>query len=138
MNYGYNNGFNNGFNRPSNLDWIMVQSIEQVESIAVQPNQRAWIMVQNEPVFALRTADGMGLVSTELYKFEKYEKPKTEYVTASQLADIINKLKEDIHESIISASTSATERSESIEHKTDVSDVKGLTEPLGGSHIAMR
>ena len=114
----------------SNLDWIMVQNIDQVDSIAVNPNQKAWIMVQNEPIFALRTADGMGLVTTELYRFEKYERPKTEFVTASQLSEIINKLKEDIHESIISASESATERSKSNRGKSDAPNAKSLAESL--------
>ena len=112
----------------SNLDWIMVQNIDQIESIAVQPSHRAWVMVQNEPIFALRTADAMGLVSTELYKFEKYERPKQEYVTASQLTDIIAKLKEDINESIISITESATGRSKSNRGKTDNANGGSLAE----------
>lgn len=103
----------------SNIDWIMVQSIDQVESIAVQPNRKAWVMVQNEPIFALRTADAMGLVTTELYKFEKYERPQTKYVTADQLNDIIDQLKGEIHESIISATETASEPSKPRRSKTD-------------------
>lgn len=55
----------------SNIDWIMSPTIQQVEQIMIQPGQRAWVMVQNEPVFALRTADNMGLIQTDYYKFEK-------------------------------------------------------------------
>lgn len=72
--------------------WIMAQSVKQVEQVSVQPGQKAWIMVQNEPVFALRTADNMGLITTDYYKFEKYDpsaatpaEPASAYVTEDQL-----------------------------------------------------
>ena len=41
----------------SGPEWIMAPSVKQVEQVSVQPGQKAWIMVQNAPVFALRTAD---------------------------------------------------------------------------------
>ena len=56
----------------SGPEWIMAPSVKQVEQVSVQPGQKAWIMVQNAPVFALRTADNMGLVTTDYYKFEKF------------------------------------------------------------------
>ena len=55
-----------------NMEWIMAPTIQQVEQVMVQPGQKAWIMVQNEPIFALRTADNMGLIQTDYYKFEKF------------------------------------------------------------------
>lgn len=97
----------NQFQRPvrSTLDWIMVQTIDQVESVAVQPNTKAWIMVQNEPIFALRTADAMGLTITEYYRFEKYEpNPAPEYVTKAELMAMIEELRGKEHESTISES----------------------------------
>lgn len=87
----------------SNIDWIMVQTVDQINQVIVQPNQKAWIMVQNEPVFAVRSADQVGLTNTEIYKFEKYERenqPMPEYVTTAQLEDAIRKIKEDIYESL--------------------------------------
>lgn len=72
-------------------DWIMAQTIKQVEQVSVQPGQKAWIMVQNAPIFALRTADNMGLVTTDYYRFEKYNPeleqstPTANFVTAEQL-----------------------------------------------------
>jgi hypothetical protein len=57
----------------SGPDWIMAPSIKQVEQVSVQPGQKAWVMVQNDAVFALRTADNMGLVTTDYYRFEKFE-----------------------------------------------------------------
>lgn len=73
--------------------WIMAQTIKQVEQVSVQPGQKAWIMVQNEPVFALRTADNMGLITTDYYRFEKFDpsaapaEPAPAYVTVEQLEE---------------------------------------------------
>lgn len=73
--------------------WIMAQTVKQVEQVSVQPGQKAWIMVQNEPVFALRTADNMGLITTDYYRFEKFDpsatpaEPEPAYVTAAQLEE---------------------------------------------------
>lgn len=75
----------------SGPDWVMAPTVKQVEQVSVQPGQKAWIMVQNEPVFALRTADNMGLVTTDYYRFEKYDPASVPvespiaYVTAEQL-----------------------------------------------------
>ena len=69
----------------------MAQTIKQVEQVSVQPGQKAWIMVQNAPIFALRTADNMGLVTTDYYRFEKYNPeleqatPTANFVTSEQL-----------------------------------------------------
>lgn len=81
--------------RQSNMDWIFVQDINQIEQISVMAGQKAWIMVQNEPIFALRTANNMGLVTTEYYRFEKYDKEKSEenqksnYVTHDEMTQAI-------------------------------------------------
>lgn len=98
------------FQQRQNLDWIMVQTVEQVESVSVQPNGKAWIMVQNEPIFAVRTADMMGLTTTKYFRFEEFDprqmKQNAEYVTASQLAEAIERLKGELkNESIIHAET---------------------------------
>lgn len=105
--------------RSANIDWIIVQSVEQVENVAVQPGQKAWIMVQNEPIFALRTADMMGLCNTEYYRFEKYEPiPKAQaqqYVTIEQFEN----LKESINESLAKLANTATEPIKNVKRKTD-------------------
>lgn len=73
--------------------WIMAQTVKQVEQVSVQPGQKAWIMVQNEPVFALRTADNMGLITTDYYRFERFDPssnpadPAPAYVTVEQLEE---------------------------------------------------
>lgn len=81
-------------------DWIMAPSIKQVEQVSVQPGQKAWIMVQNAPVFALRTADNMGLVTTDYYRFEKFNpgdsaEPANDYVTRKEFEDFVASLKKE-------------------------------------------
>lgn len=81
----------------SGPDWIMANSIQQVEQVQVAPGAKAWVMVQNEPVFALRTADNMGLVTTDYYRFEKIDPttatPATEYVTRAEFEQFVQSLK---------------------------------------------
>ena len=122
MDYGFYNPFNgysmqpNGFqfqpNRyqstpqipsqamQSGPDWIMAPSVKQVEQVSVQPGQKAWIMVQNAPVFALRTADNMGLVTTDYYKFEKFTPGETaeqsnDFVTRKEFNDFVASLNKE-------------------------------------------
>lgn len=81
-------------------DWTMAPSIKQVEQVSVQPGQKAWIMVQNAPVFALRTADNMGLVTTDYYRFEKFNpgdsaEPANDYVTRKEFEDFVESLKKE-------------------------------------------
>lgn len=81
-------------------EWIMAPSIKQVEQVSVQPGQKAWIMVQNAPVFALRTADNMGLVTTDYYRFEKFNpgdsaEPANDYVTRKEFEDFVASLKKE-------------------------------------------
>lgn len=70
----------------SNMDWIRVNVLGDVQNVTVQPGQKAWIMLANDPVFALKTADNMGITTTEFYRFERYnpESPKSEYVTREE------------------------------------------------------
>jgi hypothetical protein len=84
----------------SGPDWIMAPSIKQVEQVSVQPGQKAWVMVQNDAVFALRTADNMGLVTTDYYRFEKFDPEAAapmaatpEYVTRKEFDDFVASLK---------------------------------------------
>ena len=123
MDYGFYNPFNgysmqpNGFQfQPMNRyqptpqmpsqttqsgpDWIMAPSVKQVEQVSVQPGQKAWIMVQNAPVFALRTADNMGLVTTDYYKFEKFtpgetDEPTNDFITRKEFNEFVASLKKE-------------------------------------------
>lgn len=78
----------------SNMDWIRVNTMEDVERVTVQPNSKAWIMLANEPIFVLKTADGMGLTTTDAYRFEKVSgEKKPEYVTREEFNEFVNSLK---------------------------------------------
>lgn len=74
------------------LDIVTVQTIQQVEQIQINPCQRRLVMVQNEPVVAMRTADNMGIATTEYYRLEKFNPMDTvqrtyenDYITKEQL-----------------------------------------------------
>ena len=82
-------------------DWIQVPTIKQVEQVQVPTGGKAWVMVQNEPVFALRTADNMGLVTTDYYRFEKIDPavtsaaPAADYITRAEFDQFVASLKAD-------------------------------------------
>lgn len=120
----------------SSLDWIFVPSVEQIESVSVPPMKKAWIMVQNEPIFALRSADSMGLITTDLYRFEKIDpKPKQEYITTDQLTEELRKLREEIHESIITGlQTASNSASKLADDKTIHASAKHGAESSTGAH----
>lgn len=76
----------------TNMDWIRVNSMEDVANITVQPNTKAWIMLANEPVFVLKSADGMGLTTTDAYRFEKITgEKKVEYVPKAEFDELAKK-----------------------------------------------
>lgn len=88
-------------------DWLQVPDIKQVEQVQVQPGGKAWVMVQNEPVFALRVADQMGLVTTSYYRFEKIDPaamaapaPAADYVTREEFNRFIESLRAPIAEPV--------------------------------------
>lgn len=90
---------------PGGLDIVTVQTIQQVEQIQINPGQRRLVMVQNEPVVAMRTADNMGLASTEYYQLVKFD-PNTrataqaadnKYITEEQLESRLRELMNTIN-----------------------------------------
>ena len=80
-------------------DWVYVPTVADVQNVGVQPGNRAWIMVQNECVFAIRSADGMGIMTTDFYRFEKYDphvKVQAEqYVTYADLERLMAQFKKE-------------------------------------------
>lgn len=77
---------------------IPVNTIKQVEQAPVQPGGKALILVSNEPVIAMRTADNMGITSTDYYHIEKFDPESTEnattveYVTREEFQKFIDSL----------------------------------------------
>lgn len=89
-------------------DWIPVTDIKQVEQVQVTPGGKAWVMLQNEPVFALRVADQMGLVTTSYYRFEKIDPAAVsapaaspEYITRAEFNQFVASLRAPIAEQTI-------------------------------------
>lgn len=50
-----------------------VPTVESVDQIQLQPNERKIVLVQNQPVLAMRSADGMGLVNTRYFQLLDYD-----------------------------------------------------------------
>ena len=78
--------------QPAGLDIVTVQTVQQVEQIQINPCQRRLVMVQNEPVVAMRAADNMGIATTEYYQLVKFNPTDTrqrtaenDYITKEQL-----------------------------------------------------
>ena len=75
----YGQQFQNGQNQQTQqsvgcgLDIVTVQTVQQVDQVQVNPTQRRLVMVQNEPVVAMRSADNMGIVTTEYYQLVKFD-----------------------------------------------------------------
>lgn len=76
------------------MEVIPVQTVRQVEQVQVQPGQRKMVLVQNEPIIANRTADSMGLVTTDYFRLERFDPnaitvqaPTQNYVTVEQLEE---------------------------------------------------
>lgn len=70
--------------------FTMVPTIADVEKVVAQPGETKWIMVQNDPVLAVKTANTMGYASSEYYKLSKFDPAAmqtvgdTQYLTAAQ------------------------------------------------------
>ena len=73
---------------------IQVADMKQVEQITVQPGTRTIVLVQNEPILAMRAADQMGLVQTDYYRLEKMDASgsESEYVTRAEFDAFVNRL----------------------------------------------
>lgn len=80
---------------PAGMEVVPVATLQQVEQIGIQPGQRKMVLVQNEPVIAARSADNMGLVTTEYYRLVKFVPGSGEaqhmdnYVTRKEFDDFV-------------------------------------------------
>lgn len=81
----------------SNVDWIRVNTMSDIQNVSVQPGQKAWIMLTNEPVFVVKTANDMGLTSAQAFRFEPYtEEAKSDvaYATKEDIAVLQSEIEE--------------------------------------------
>lgn len=82
-----------------NVTWIPVSGLQSAKDHIVQPNQTAWMMDNNEPVFYVKKADNFGTTEFKAYRFEEItESPKTSTFDASQYVSRVefDQLKEQI------------------------------------------
>lgn len=91
---------------------LQVSTIKQVEQAPVQPGGKALVLVANAPVIAMRTADNMGLTTTDYYRIERFD-PETaqaasggDFVTRAELQQAIANLTAQLHQ----AAPAATEK----------------------------
>lgn len=76
----------------SNLEWIRVPNVQDVEQVTVQAGQTAWIMAQNANVFAVRMADQMGIVTTRYFRFESWDPAAAESQRQASIEERLSRL----------------------------------------------
>lgn len=78
----------------SNMDWIRVNTMADVQNVSVQPGQKAWIMLASDPIFVLKTADNMGITTSEAYRFEKIDNARStpQYVTREEFDEFVKSI----------------------------------------------
>lgn len=79
------------------FDWIRVNSMDDVKNVSVPPGQKAWIMLQNDPIFVVKSANDMGLATTQAFKFEPYN-PQQQQAPAAEYApmSVVQQLQQQI------------------------------------------
>lgn len=85
----------------SNMEWIYVNTADDVANVSVQPNNKAWIMLRNDSVFALKSADNVGVCTTDFYHFEKINGAEkkaetTNYVTKEEVISLLDERLKDM------------------------------------------
>lgn len=71
--YGSQPTQGNPYRQQTNMDWIRVPNIGDIDQVTVQPGQTAWVMAQNTNVFAVRSADQMGIINTRYFQFSEFD-----------------------------------------------------------------
>lgn len=72
---------------------VQLPTVEDVEKFQPQSGMMMVVMAQDKPVFALKAADRMGVVTTNWYKYEPYnpEQDKPQYITQAELEEVLSK-----------------------------------------------
>ncbi len=100
----YMSNFQNNFQpqpqsqQNSNISWIDVGSINDINNITVQPNTTAWIRFTNDPIIATKTSDSMGICTTKYFEIKEInlnqpQMQNTEdFVTKKDFQNFMNEL----------------------------------------------
>lgn len=59
--------------KEAHTPWTMVPCLADVDQVSVQPGETKWIMIQSDPIFAVKTANAMGYAPPEYYRFEQID-----------------------------------------------------------------
>ena len=71
--YGSQPPQGNPYRQQPSMDWIRVPNLQDIDQVTVQPGQTAWVMAQNTNVFAVRSADQMGIINTRYFQFAEFD-----------------------------------------------------------------
>ena len=71
--YGSQMPQGNPYRQQPSMDWIRVPNLQDIDQVTVQPGQTAWVMAQNTNVFAVRSADQMGITNTRYFQFSEFD-----------------------------------------------------------------
>ena len=71
--YGSQPTQGNPYRQQPSMDWIRVPNLQDIDQVTVQPGQTAWVMAQNTNIFAVRSADQMGIINTRYFQFSEFD-----------------------------------------------------------------
>lgn len=91
----------NQFRPQASMDWIRVPNVSDVDQVSVMPGQTAWIMAQNTNVFAVRSADQMGIINTRYFQFSEFDPRQADQQKQASIEERLSRLEAlvDGHES---------------------------------------
>lgn len=85
---------------------LQVATVKQVEQAPVQPGGKALVLVANEPVIAMRSADNMGITTTDYYHIEKFDPDAApaaqtaDYVTRAEFQQAISSIAQKLQQAV--------------------------------------
>lgn len=72
----------------TNVEWIKIDDIKEVENISVGQNQERWFMFSGDTVFGKKTANGLGVTNVDYFRFEPYNINGTNQTTEVAIPEI--------------------------------------------------
>lgn len=74
---------------------IWVQGIEAAKAYPMMPNSNTILMDQDQEIFYIKTCDQMGMCNIRTFKYREEIPKNTEYITRSELEEIIRGIKDE-------------------------------------------
>lgn len=80
------------------INVIQVATMQQVEQAQIAPGSKTLVLVQSDPVIAMRTADNMGITTTDYYQISKFDpktaqaQPTQDYVTRAEFNAFVEQI----------------------------------------------